>query len=172
MLGDHGRWKKHSPYHASVGVPMVIAGPGVESQTVDAPATTLDLHATMLDYAGLDAGDVDSRSLRPVLEGERAPTDHREVVHSGLGPWRLAYDGTHKLIEGYDPAHRPAWDLGLGDKDQVAAFEESDREPAAVRAERERLLFDVGAGERVDRSADRPGVAAALTDWLADFEAR
>jgi choline-sulfatase len=55
MLGDHGFWYKQRPYQTSAGVPFVVSGPGVTDRgVVDIPATILDLHATVLDYAGLD----------------------------------------------------------------------------------------------------------------------
>ena len=103
MLGDHGHWGKGVPYHPSVGVPLIVAGPGVVTgQAVGAPTTTLDLTATFLELAGLDIpGDMDSRSLVPVLAGECAVP--RDVVRSGLHRWRLAYDGRHKLIRGFGP---------------------------------------------------------------------
>ena len=103
MLGDHEHWGKGVPYHASVGVPLVIAGPGVRGgHVVDAPTTTLDLTATFLELAGLNVPDgMDSRSLAPLLAGECAVT--RNVVRSGLHRWRLAYDGRYKLIRGFGP---------------------------------------------------------------------
>lgn len=101
MLGDHGRWSKSVPYQPSVGVPLVIAGPGVqEGKVVDAPTTTLDLAATFLEIAGVRRPDnMDSRSMSSLLAGK---TDqHRDVVLSGLNAWRVAYDGRHKLIRGF-----------------------------------------------------------------------
>jgi len=103
LLGDHGGWAKTSPRRASSGVPLVVAGPGVEPRgRVAGPATILDIHATVLDYAGVDPGPVDSRSLRPFLEGET--DDHRAVVRSGLdvgnGSWRLVFDGRYELVVG------------------------------------------------------------------------
>ena len=105
MLGDHDLWGKNQPYHPSVAVPLIVVGPGVEpGQVIDAPTEILDLTATFLDYAGVARpGDMDSRSLRPVLEGR---TDRvRECALSGLGDWRMAMDGRHKLVrrEGGEP---------------------------------------------------------------------
>jgi len=102
MLGDHGRWGKTLPYHPSAGVPLIVAGPGLRQGWVcEAPATTLDLSATFLELVGANVPkDMDSRSLLPLLRGQ---TDsHRQVVRSGLGRWRLAWDGRYKLIRGFD----------------------------------------------------------------------
>lgn len=101
MLGDHGQWYKRSPYRPSTGVPLVADGPGIEARgVVKEPASILDLHATFLAYAGLEPGDIDSRSLRPYLSGET--DDHRDVAFSGMGEWRLAVDDRYSLILGYD----------------------------------------------------------------------
>jgi arylsulfatase A-like enzyme len=106
LLGDHGGWTKLSPLRASSGVPLVVAGPGVEPRgRTDEPVSLIDLHATVLDYAGVDPGPVDSRSLRPYLDG--GTDDHRDVVRSGVDPydappWRLVFDGRYELIVGQD----------------------------------------------------------------------
>lgn len=101
MLGDHGLWAKTVPYRPSAGVPLIVAGPGVrQGQVCRAPAATLDLAATFLECAGVAAPkEMDSRSLMPVLSGKAEST--RTVVHSGLGSWRLAFDGRYKLVRGY-----------------------------------------------------------------------
>jgi arylsulfatase A-like enzyme len=49
-----GQWQKVSPLQGSIGVSMIIAGPGVAARGVHrAPATTMDLHATFVELAGL-----------------------------------------------------------------------------------------------------------------------
>lgn len=110
MLGDHNLWMKNLPQQASVGVPMVAAGPGIrEGVQSDALVSVMDLAATFLDYGGVKVpSDMDSRSFRPVLEGESE--SHREVLISGLDPWRCISDGRMKLVRGYagGPATRGA----------------------------------------------------------------
>jgi len=102
MLGDHNSWGKSKPYQPSAGVPLVIWGMGTRRGLVGAfPATTLDLTATFLDYAGLAVpADMDSRSLRPYLEGK--VDKHRDHVLSGLGSWRMVIQGGYKYIRGYE----------------------------------------------------------------------
>jgi len=109
MLGDHNLWAKTSYYQPSVGIPMVIAGPGVTAgQTFDGPVNLHDLAATFLQAAGLTpTPEMDSRSLAPVLDG--SSDSHRDYVFSGLvwprGAWHLVFDGRYKLvnIEGEPP---------------------------------------------------------------------
>jgi choline-sulfatase len=101
MLGDHGRWGKRLPYQPSVGVPLVVAGPGVVSGVSRALASHIDVAATFLDFAGLPVpGSMDSLSLRKVLSG--ATETHRKIVRSGLGEWRMAWDGRFKLIANFE----------------------------------------------------------------------
>lgn len=102
MLGDHNLWAKRHPYQGSVGIPLVVRGPGVrKGVTNNDPATNLDLTATFLDYAGLKRpAGMDSRSLRPLLSGkQRAIRDH---VLSGMDDWRLVMQGPYKYIRGWE----------------------------------------------------------------------
>jgi arylsulfatase A-like enzyme len=102
MLGDHNRWGKHVPYQASLGIPLVLAGPGVRARGRSrALVTLMDLAATFLDFAGLPApAAMDSRTLRPLLAG--ATRRHRSHLVAGLEGWRLVWDGRYKLIEGFE----------------------------------------------------------------------
>jgi len=105
MLGDHGYWEKHRPYHSCLGVPLIIAGPGIQQGLVyDGPATNLDLTATFLDYGNVKIPeDMDSRSMRNLLEGGK--TGHRDHVFSALEDWRLVFDGRYKFIQGFGKDH-------------------------------------------------------------------
>jgi arylsulfatase A-like enzyme len=158
MLGDHGQWQKMSPLQASIGVPLVVAGPGVaDRDPYDGPATTMDLHATFLELAGLDpAPHVDSRSMVPLFRGD--VDEHREVVTSGLSSWRLAYDGQHKLIEGYDPSLRFSDEF----EPMAVARDEVERR----RAEREAILHDLEHNEVDNHASDRPDVVERLHESI------
>jgi len=98
MLGDRGMGGKSKPFHPSVCVPLVIAGQAIRKNIVcDKPVETLDLTATFLDYAGIPIPkDMDSRSLRPFLEGRGGLP--RTYATSSLGDWSLVFDGRYKLI--------------------------------------------------------------------------
>jgi arylsulfatase A-like enzyme len=102
MLGDRGMGGKSKPYHPSACVPLVIAGPGVsEGLVCKTPTETLDITATLLDFAGVSIPkQMVSRSLRPFLSG-RGPLP-RSYATSSLGTWSLVFDGRYKLI-----ANRP-----------------------------------------------------------------
>lgn len=104
MLGDHDLWAKRHPYHGSTGVPLIASGPGVKKGlTIAEPATTLDVTATFLDYAGLARpAQMDSQSLRPVLTGGKKAV--RGHVLSGMDDWRMVMQGPYKYVRGWHKA--------------------------------------------------------------------
>lgn len=103
MLGDHDRWGKNVPYDASVGVPLVVAGPDIQQRTSNALVSLIDIAATFLDYAKADIPEgMTALSFRPLLEGRT--NEHREYVTSGLSNWRMVRDKRYKLIEGFEPS--------------------------------------------------------------------
>jgi arylsulfatase A-like enzyme len=161
QLGDHGQWQKLTPYQASVGVPLVVAGPDVAArELVDSPVTILDLHATFLECASLSPAEgIDSRSMRPLLAGES--NQLRDVVYSGLGSWRLVYDGRYKLVEGFDPDLRTGPDyepMQIGR--QIARRRQRDRET---------LLLDIADDERENLADEHPDRVAALSERLREI---
>ena len=141
MLGDHGKWGKTLPYQQSIGVPLVVAGPGVaKGVKSDALVSHIDLTATFLEAAGAPVPHgMDSRGLGKLLAGRT--TKHREVVRSGLGDWRLAYDGRWKLITGFDP-NGPKGAVGREPVLYDLANDPLENENLAVKApgELERLM--------------------------------
>ncbi len=101
MLGDHKLWGKKHPFHGSTGVPLVLWGRDVRKGIAgDGPASTLDLPATFLDYAGIERPEkMDSLSLRPFLTGRKSAV--RDHVFSGMDSWRLVVQGQYKYIRGW-----------------------------------------------------------------------
>jgi hypothetical protein len=98
--------------------------------------------------------------MRPSLDGA---TDDppRDVVFSGLGPWRMAFDGRYKLVRGFDP-ERPH-------NEQVSDFD-SYEEAAVQRRTRETgpLLFDLETDplERENVAGHHPDIVGDLDDHL------
>lgn len=98
MLGDHGRWNKGVAYEPSVHVPLVIAGPGIETGCSDALVELIDLAATITDLAGLAIPQTwDARSLRCLLL-DNPSSAHRDVQVSQLKDWAMLFDGRYKLV--------------------------------------------------------------------------
>ncbi|MFB6201881.1 MAG: sulfatase [Halorhabdus sp.] len=72
-FSEHGRFGHH-PYHYEelVRVPLIIAGPSVESTTVDQQVSLLDLAPTVLDVVGADIPDtMEGNSFAPALRDEQ-----------------------------------------------------------------------------------------------------
>jgi arylsulfatase len=156
MLGDHGLWQKQHPYQGSVGIPLIVAGPGIrENYVTDEPTSLLDLHATFLDYAGVDPGDVDSRSLRPLLDAE---TDsHRDAVYAGFQSWRMAFDGRYKLVTGYDPE---------SPEEAIKSYARRFTSTPTDLSTCQHVLFDLERNEREDVSDSHPEIAVRLFETI------
>jgi arylsulfatase A-like enzyme len=71
-FGEHGRFGHHPyPYEELIRVPLVIAGPGVSSTTVDEQVSLLDLAPTILEQAGAATpSEMEGESFAPALAGE------------------------------------------------------------------------------------------------------
>ncbi len=117
MLGDFNKFGKCQPEKASVGIPLVVKGPGVQKGIRSCALVELqDLAATFADYGEADSTALqDSLSLRPVLEGKTS--GHRSYITSALSPhrktrnpgqrqWRMVEDGRWKLILEEDGSSR------------------------------------------------------------------
>jgi arylsulfatase A-like enzyme len=140
MLGDHNRWTKRVPYDPSARVPFAVSGPGIRrGAATNALVSVMDLAATFLDYAGVPRpDDMDSLSIRRVLEGDAE--HHRAQLLSGLGSWRMVWDGRYKLVTGFDPESsnpvqpdRPRTLLFDTDKDPLENTNLADELPEKVR---------------------------------------
>ena len=162
MLGDYGQWQKQSPLQASIGVPLAVAGPGVVGRNLcDDPVTILDLHATFLEVAGADpSNDADSRSMAPYLAG--VADCPRDVVFSGLGAWRLAFDGRYKLVLGYDPEKRRGGE-------EWEPWEVDPTEAREIRKYRSPILYDVKVSESENVADHHPEIVKRLSERLEEM---
>jgi arylsulfatase A-like enzyme len=155
MLGDHGLKHKSQPYHPSVCVPLVVAGPGVEHRPlVQKPVALIDLTPTFLEYALGSLPDsvqksMDATSLKAFLEGRTE--ELKKYVRSGYKRWRLVMRDQYKLIMGY-PELTPFW------------FEWFKKRPSMISPK----LFDLQAdpGENTNIAADHPAIVKELQKHL------
>ncbi len=78
-LGQHGLYQKMEMYEPAVRVPLLLAGPGIAPGRCGSVVSHLDLHATVLDLAGLPEAAAAShgRSLVPALHHGRPPRPDR-----------------------------------------------------------------------------------------------
>jgi arylsulfatase A-like enzyme len=109
MNGCHGLEQKQYPYEESVGVPLIVAGPGVAAgKVVDEPICTEDLFPTLTGLAGLQPrARLQGEDLGPLLGGDvrqlRRPGVMLEFVRESRPrvpfyerPWRGFVSRRHK----------------------------------------------------------------------------
>jgi choline-sulfatase len=54
-LGEHGLFYKQCSYEGSVGVPVIVSGPGIPgNQRIHDPVSLVDMYPTIMDMAGLE----------------------------------------------------------------------------------------------------------------------
>lgn len=90
MQGAHGMIGKSVPafYEEIARVPLIMRLPGriPAGKRIRAHANSVDLMPTILDYVGLPIPqDIDGRSLRPVIEGEKSGRRWRGHCERALG---------------------------------------------------------------------------------------
>ena len=105
MLGNHGFWAKSVMYEDSVGIPLIMTGPGIAEGINDTPVSLTDIAATVEDIAGGLAGSApeswQSHSLQQIIN---EPMEDRVIFseyHDGgsptgffmirQGPWKYVY---------------------------------------------------------------------------------
>jgi len=97
-MGSHGLLGKQNVYEQSMMSPLIVAGPGVPAgKSSNAFTHVHDLYATVCDFADVEIkGDVDSKSILPVIKGEVASIrdslflpfqDNQRAVQDGK--WKL-----------------------------------------------------------------------------------
>lgn len=101
-LGSHGLLGKQNVYEHSLRVPLIIRVPAQKPGRNDALTFHQDLYPTLADYAGLadrlPPGQIDGRSLKPVLQGTGAAPRSR-AYHAYTGLHRALREGDWKLVE-------------------------------------------------------------------------
>ena len=96
-LGSHGLTGKQNMYEHTVGVPLIVRGPGVpRGQRLAAQCYLRDLFPTTCELAGIAIPpSVQSRSLMPALRGE---VIHSEVFACFTDTQRMIRDERWKLV--------------------------------------------------------------------------
>lgn len=102
MLGDHGLYTKSVAYEASLRVPLIVTGPGIEeNQTSNGLVELIDLNPTICELADVPVlENIDGRSIVHAL---RSGSDkHRTETVSKLQNFSCIRTDTYKLIESSD----------------------------------------------------------------------
>ena len=98
-VGEHGLMGKQNQYDASMRIPLMIAGPGLEARrVVDENVYQHSLFATTCELAGISVpSTVEFPSLKPLLHGETKPI-HDAMFCRYMDFQRAVRTKTHKLI--------------------------------------------------------------------------
>jgi arylsulfatase A-like enzyme len=147
-LGDHGLiLKGPMAYEGLLRVGCLVRGPGVPAgKVVSDPVSTLDLTATIGDYAGVGIPTaLHSRSLRPLIEGDNASRDFAlsewdlRATRSGVDlELRTVRTRRHKLTVDRKSGAGELYDLHEDPQEMVNRFD--DPGCRAVRRELEDML--------------------------------
>ena len=145
---------KHTLYEGGIRVPFLVAGPGVEPNSVShVPVTGYDLLPTLYDLAGGESplpDEIDGGSFRTVIENR------------GMGEVKRGFEGLvfHRPLRRNDPTSA----IRVGDYKLLVKYETAAR-PRQIQ------LFDLGqdVGERRDLSAEMPGRAAEMEASLLGY---
>jgi arylsulfatase A-like enzyme/Tfp pilus assembly protein PilF len=94
-LGEHGE-SQHGNllYQSTMHVPLAVVGPGVAPGISDAPVSTRRVFHTILDWAGLEAGDSLRQAQPEIVLGEAM----KPFLAYGWQPQVMAVEGRHKAI--------------------------------------------------------------------------
>lgn len=140
----HGLWGKGNAtrppnmLEESIRVPLLINWPGQVAPGQTAPhfVDHCDLHATLLDLAGLDADSAGGpgRSLAPLFGDASALPDWRQFQAGEYGPTRMWRTERFKLLRGAPDRRELLFDL-----------QADPRETRDVRADQPQLAAELGA---------------------------
>jgi arylsulfatase A-like enzyme len=145
-VGSHGLRGKQSMYEHTIGVPLIMRGPGISKGARLATQCYLrDVFPTLCDLAGIDGpGDrIDGRSLQPALSGEK------EQIH----PFVVGYFRTFQRMIRYD-----GW--------KYIEYPAVDRIQLLHLSEDPDELHDLSDAPQQART--RIGMATTLHRWMKD----
>ncbi|WP_207592274.1 sulfatase-like hydrolase/transferase [Halomontanus rarus] len=158
-LGDHEIWWKCCMYEQSVGVPLIVRGPGVEEGAlVEQPTSLLDLVPTMADRVGIELDrNWRGRSLLPVVAGDREADPDRTVFSeyhahgTSRGMFMLRRERYKYVYYSENPDQLFDLDADPAETNNLAANGEYEE----LRAEFESELRTITDPDTVDRRARR-----------------
>jgi arylsulfatase A-like enzyme len=87
LMGQHRAvGRKANAYEESIGIPLIVRGPGVPAGRTDAFALNIDLAPTLLELAGAPVPEsLDGRSLVPFLRGTPPASWRQDVLIENHG---------------------------------------------------------------------------------------
>lgn len=157
LIGNHGIWGKSFMYEDSVGIPLLVSGPGIAPGINPTPVTLADLAATIECAVGADPARANAAWRgRPLQEFITRPEPERPVIaeyHDGGSPcgvfmlrcgrWKLVY---------YAEGHPPQL-FDVENDPRELRDRAGDPDCAAVCADLESRLGSILDPEAVNRQA-------------------
>jgi choline-sulfatase len=168
MLGEHGLWWKSAMYESAVGVPLIVAGPGVPAgRVVRTPAMLVDVFPSIVEAVGAEPAPEDrtlpGRSLwQLAAEADRPRTAFSEY-HAIFSPSGIFMVRTerYKYVHyvGYPPQ---LFDLAADPEETRDLAADPAHAEACAAGERElRAICDPAAVDRRARADQRRRLDAA-----------
>lgn len=164
VLSDHGEsldehgiyFDHHGLYEVTVRIPMVVAGPDVESDERSELVQITDIAPTVLDSVGVEESmELDGQSLRPLLDGDPSAWEQREAV----------------VIEEAHTQRRRAVRTSDGEKYITDLTDDSECRYCGVTHAPPEELYDLAAdpAEQRNRIDDDPETAKRLAKLMTDL---
>jgi len=101
LAGSHGQLGKAQPWEESIGIPLIVAGPGiVKGRVADVPLGTEDLFPTLVGLAGGSDANAPGQDFASFLRGGAAPKRDGVLLQfvTETRPGRGYYDETWRGI--------------------------------------------------------------------------
>ena len=183
MLGERGLWYKMSFFEHSVRVPLVMAGPDVQNQTVKTPCSLVDILPTLLDIGQADdaiepAMPIDGKSLWPIAKGQSPDnSDNGEAIgeycaECASHPLFMIRRGRLKYIhcdvdppQLYDLIDDPLELSNLANNEAYASIATQFAEEVSKRWDSEKIRSDVIATQKQRRAVHAAMTKGQLTSW-------
>ena len=157
MIGNHGIWGKSYMYEDSVGVPLILAGPGIGTSVNPTPVSLTDIGATVEQLVGgvdrRDGQDWQGRSLLHYIDNPDAQRPLISEYHDGGSPcgFYMLRQGRWKYVHFAEDNPALLFDLEQDPREMNNLASEPGHE-AHLRRMRETLLRILDP-ERVNREA-------------------
>jgi uncharacterized sulfatase len=149
QLGEHGQWMKQTVFERAARIPLLIGGAGVKGRggcgrTVE----LLDLYPTLADVCGLESapGNLQGRSLRPLLDNPAAPWDKPAISQVRRNSEKGFVFGYSLRTERYRYSE---WGAGGKEGDELYDYQADPREVRNLTADAEAAPLKAKLRERL-----------------------
>jgi len=179
MLGERGLWFKMNFFEHSARIPLIMAGPGIETGTAQNACSLVDMLPTFIDIADgseADLGEpIDGRSLMPLAYGKNDPIDEAIGEYCAeMTPWPvyMIRRGRFKYIhcdpdpaQLYDIESDPLEKINLATNPSYKDVAEKFAEEVSFRWDSEKLRNNIIKTQKSRRALHAAMEAGAGEAW-------